>query len=60
MCHMINTNAKHILGESSVCKYAEMECKWWNYEVQKAVKEKRDSFQKWQSSRTTEYLVDYR
>ena len=28
--------------------------------MQKAVKEKRDSFKKWQSSRTTEYLADYR
>ena len=37
-----------------------MECKWWNCEVQKAAKEKKDSFQKWQSSRTTEDLVDYR
>ena len=28
--------------------------------MQKAVKEKRDSFKKWQSSRTTEDLADYR
>ena len=28
--------------------------------MQKAVKEKRDSFKEWQSSRTTEDLADYR
>ena len=28
--------------------------------MQKAVKEKRDSFEKWQRSRTTEDLADYR
>ncbi len=41
--------------------YVEREYWWWNGDVQKAVKEKRDSFKKWQSSRTTaEYLADYR
>ena len=28
--------------------------------MQKAVKEKRDRFKKWQSSRTTEDLADYK
>ena len=59
ICNMINTNAKEILGETSGGKYAEREYWWWNGDVQKAVKEKRDSFKKWQSSRTTEYLADY-
>ena len=60
ICHMINTNAKEILGETSGGKYVERESWWWNDDVQKAVKEKRDSFKKWQSSRTTEDLADYR
>ena len=49
ICHMIN--AKEILGETSGGKYLERESWWWNDDVQKAVKEKRDSFKKWQSSR---------
>ena len=53
---MINTNAKEMLGETSD---VEKESWWWNDEVQKAVKEKRDSLKKWQSSRTTTYLADY-
>ena len=60
ICHMINTNAKEILGETSCGKYVERESWWWNDDVQKAVKEKRDSFKKWQSSRTPEDLADYR
>ena len=60
MCHMINTNAKEILGETYGGKYVEKESWWWNYDIQKAVKEKRDSFKKCQSSRTTEDLADYR
>ena len=60
MCHMINTNAKEILEETSGGKYVERETWWWNDDVQKAVKEKRDSFKKWQSCRTTEDLADYR
>ena len=60
ICHMINTNAKEILGEPYGGKYVERESWWWNDDVQKAVKEKRDSFKKWQSSRTTEDLADYR
>ena len=60
ICHMINTNAKEILGETSGGKYVERESWWWNDDVQKAVKEKRDSFKKWQRSRTTEDLADYR
>ena len=42
MINMINTNAKDILGETSGGKYGERESWWWNDEVQKAVKEKRD------------------
>ena len=57
---MININAKEILGETSGGKYVERESWWWNDEVHKAVKEKRNSFKKWQSSRTTEDLADYR
>ena len=60
ICYMINTNAKAILGETSGGKYVERESWWWNYDVQKAVKEKRDSFKKWQISTTTEDLADYR
>ena len=60
ICNMINTSAKEILGETSGGKYVEGESWWWNGDVQKAVKKKRDSFQKWQSSRTTEDLADYR
>ena len=60
ICNMINTSAKEILGETSGGKYVERESWWWNGDVQKAVKEKRDSFKKWQSSRTTEDLADYR
>ena len=60
ICHMIHTNAKEILGETSGGKYVERESWWWNDDVQKAVKEKRDSFKKWQNSRTTEDLADYR
>ena len=60
ICHMINTNAKEILGETSGGNYVERESWWRNDDVQKAVKEKRDSFKKWQSSRTTEDLADYR
>ena len=60
ICHMINTNAKEILGETSGGKYVERESWWWNDDVQQAVNEKGDSFQKWQSSRTTEDLADYR
>ena len=59
MCHMINSNAKEILGETSGGKYVEKESWWWNDEVYKAVKEKRDSFKKCQSSRTTEDLAEY-
>ena len=40
--------------------YVEREYWWWNDDVQKAVKGKRDSFKKCQSSRTTEDLADYR
>ena len=58
--HMINTNPKEILGETYGGKYVERESWWWNDDVQKAVKEKRYSFKKWQSSRTTEDLADYR
>ena len=36
-CHMINTNAKEILGETSGGKYVERESWWWNGDVQKAV-----------------------
>ena len=61
ICHMINNNAREILGETSGGKYVlERESWWWNDDVQKAVKEKRDSFKKWQSSRTTEDLADYK
>ena len=60
ICHIINTNAKEILGETAGGKYVERESWWWNDDVQIAVKEKRDSFKKWQSSRTTEYLADYK
>ena len=38
MCHMINTSAKEILGETSCGKYVEKESWWWNDEVQKAAK----------------------
>ena len=47
ICHMINTNAKQILGKTTDGKYAERESWWWNDDVQKAAKEKRDSFKKW-------------
>ena len=57
---MINTNGKEILGETYGGKYVERESRWWNDDVQKAVKEKRYSFRKWQSSRTTEDLAEYR
>ena len=60
ICNMINTSAKEILGETFGGKYVERESWWWNGDVQRAVKEKRDSFKKWQSSRTTEDLADYR
>ena len=60
ICHMINNNAREILGETSGGMYVERESWWWNDDVQKAVKEKRDSFKKWQSSRTTEDLADYK
>ena len=30
ICHMINNNAKEILGETSGGKYVEMESWWWN------------------------------
>ena len=46
ICHIINNNAKYILGETSGGKYEERESWWWNDDVQKAVKEKRDSFTK--------------
>ncbi len=46
MRHVINTNAKEILGETSGGIYVEKESWWWHDEVQKAVKEKRDSFNK--------------
>ena len=50
-----------MLGETSGGTYVERESWWWNDDiVQKAVKEKRDSFNTWQSSRTTEDLADYR
>ena len=61
LCNMINTYTKGILGETSGGKYVERESWWWNDDdVQKAVKEKRDSFKKWQSNRTTDNLADYR
>ena len=60
ICHMINNNAREILGETFGGKYVERESWWWTDDVQKAVKEKRDSFKKWQSSRTTEDLADYK
>ena len=60
-CYMINTSAKEILGETSGGKYVERDSWWWNDDdVQKAVKEKRYSFTKWQGRRTTEDLADYR
>ena len=59
ICHMINNNARYIFGETSGGKNVERESWWWNDDVQKAVKEQRDSFKKWQSSRTTEDLSDY-
>ena len=58
--HMIKTSAKEMLGYTSGGKYLERESWWRNDDVQKALKEKRDSFKKWQSSRTTEELADYR
>ena len=44
ICHMINNNAKEILGETSGGKNVERESWWGNDDVQKAVKEKRDIF----------------
>ena len=46
ICHMINNNAREILGQTSRGKHVERESWWGNDDVQKAVKEKRDSFKK--------------
>ena len=46
MCHIINTNAKEVSGETAGAKYIERETWLSNDDVQKAVNESRVSYKK--------------
>ncbi|XP_048488766.1 uncharacterized protein LOC125491268 [Plutella xylostella] len=56
IANTIRESAKTVLGETKGVKKIEKETWWWNAEVQRALKDKKNAFKNWQEELTDDQL----